>query len=97
MLTEINAAQLMNLRVGCLKDEGKGRYQHTSMAKMNASKKACEIARIARDIHGANGITLDYPIIRHLNNLESVYTYEGTCDIHLLILGQDITGIPAFR
>jgi glutaryl-CoA dehydrogenase len=97
MLTEITAAQLMNLRVGRLKDEGKDRYQHTSMAKMNASKKACEIARIARDMHGANGITLDYPVIRHLNNLESVYTYEGTYDIHLLILGQDITGIPAFR
>ena len=97
MLTEITAAQLMNLRVGRLKDEGKGRHQHTSMAKMNATAKAVEIARMAREIHGANGITLEYPVIRHMNNLESVHTYEGTYDIHLLILGQEITGISAFR
>jgi glutaryl-CoA dehydrogenase len=97
MLTEITAAQLVNLRVGRLKDEGKGRHQHTSMAKMNATSKALEIARMARDLHGANGISLEYPIIRHMNNLESVHTYEGTYDIHLLILGQEITGIPAFR
>lgn len=97
MLTEITAAQLMNLRVGRLKDEGKGRHQHTSMAKMNATNKALEIARMARDLHGANGISLEYPIIRHMNNLESVHTYEGTYDIHLLILGQEITGLSAFR
>jgi len=97
MLTEITAAQLMNLRVGRLKDEGKGRHQHTSMAKMNATSKALEIARMARDLHGANGISLEYPVIRHMNNLESVHTYEGTYDIHLLILGQEITGISAFR
>jgi len=97
MLTEITAAQLLNLRVGRLKDEGKGRHQHTSMAKMNATAKAVEIARMAREIHGANGITLEYPVIRHMNNLESVHTYEGTHDIHLLILGQDITGLSAFR
>jgi len=97
MLTEINAAQLLNLRVGRLKDEGRGHHTHTSMAKMNATSKALEIARMARDIHGANGITLEYPVIRHMNNLESVHTYEGTYDIHLLILGQEITGIPAFR
>jgi glutaryl-CoA dehydrogenase len=97
MLTEITAAQLVNLRVGRLKDEGKGRHQHTSMAKMNATGKALEIARMARDLHGANGISLEYPVIRHMNNLESVHTYEGTYDIHLLILGQEITGIPAFR
>lgn len=97
MLTEMTAAQLMNLRVGRLKDEGKGRHQHTSMAKMNATSKAIEIARMARDIHGANGITLEYPVIRHMNNLESVHTYEGTYDIHLMILGQEITGISAFR
>ena len=97
MLTEITAAQLMNLRVGRLKDEGKGRHQHTSMAKMNATGKALEIARMARDLHGANGISLEYPIIRHMNNLESVHTYEGTYDIHLLILGQEITGLSAFR
>jgi len=97
MLTEITAAQLINLRVGRLKDEGKGRHQHTSMAKMNATSKALEIARMARDLHGANGISLEYPIIRHMNNLESVHTYEGTYDIHLLILGQEITGLSAFR
>jgi len=97
MLTEISLAQLLNLRVGRLKDEGKARHQHTSMAKMNATAKALEIARAAREIHGANGITLEYPVIRHLNNLESVHTYEGTYDIHLLILGQEITGISAFR
>ena len=97
MLTEITAAQFLNLRVGRLKDEGKGRHQHTSMAKMNATAKALEIARMARDLHGANGITLEYPIIRHMNNLESLHTYEGTYDIHLLILGHEITGIPAFR
>lgn len=97
MLTEITAAQLLNLRVGRLKDEGKGVHQHTSMAKMNATSKALEIARMARDLHGANGISLEYPIIRHMNNLESLHTYEGTYDMHLLILGQAITGIPAFR
>jgi glutaryl-CoA dehydrogenase len=97
MLTEITAARLMNLQVGRLKDEGKGRHQHTSMAKMNAASKALEIARMARDIHAANGITLEYPVIRHMLNLESVNTYEGTHDIHQLILGQEITGIPAFR
>jgi len=97
MLTEITLAQLLNLRVGRLKDEGKGRHQHTSMAKMNATAKAMEIARMARDLHGASGITLEYPVIRHMNNLESVHTYEGTYDIHLLILGQEITGISAFR
>jgi glutaryl-CoA dehydrogenase len=97
MLTEMTMAQLLNLRVGRLKDEGKGRHQHVSMAKMNATSKALEIARAARDLHGANGISLEYPIIRHMNNLESVHTYEGTYDIHLLILGQEITGISAFR
>ena len=97
MLTEMTMAQLLNLRVGRLKDEGKGRHQHTSMAKMNATGKALEIARAARDLHGANGISLEYPIIRHMNNLESVHTYEGTYDIHLLILGQEITGLSAFR
>lgn len=97
MLTEITAAQLINLQVGRLKDQGRGRHQHTSMAKMNAAGKALEISRVARDIHGANGITLEYPVIRHLLNLESVNTYEGTWDIHQLILGQDITGISAFR
>jgi len=97
MLTEINAAHLLNLRAGRLKDAGGGHHTHTSMAKMNATAKALEIARMARDLLGANGITLEYPVIRHLCNLESVHTYEGTYDIHLLILGQAITGLSAFR
>ena len=96
MLTEITKAQLLCLRVGRLMDQGKGRHQHVSMAKMNALEIALDIAREARDMHGANGITLEYPVIRHMLNLESVKTYEGTHDIHQLVLGQDITGIPAF-
>jgi glutaryl-CoA dehydrogenase len=67
------------------------------MAKMNATGKAVEIARMARDLHSANGITLEYPIIRHMNLLESLHTHEGTYDIHLLIPGQEITGLSAFR
>ena len=97
MLNEITKSQLLNWRVGRLKDAGAARHQHISMAKMNSLKHAIEIARIARDIHGANGITLEYPVIRHLCNLESVYTYEGTNDIHVLILGSDITGFSAFE
>ena len=97
MLTEISAAQLLNLRVGRIKDGGAGHHTHTSMAKMNATAKALEIARMARDLLGANGITLEYPVMRHLCNLESVHTYEGTYDIHRLILGQAITGLAAFR
>jgi glutaryl-CoA dehydrogenase len=97
MLTEISLAQLLNLRVGRLKDEGKGRFQHTSMAKMNATAKAMEIARAARELHGANGITLEYPVIRHMNNLESVLTYEGTHEVHTLVVGGALTGTSAFR
>lgn len=97
MLTEITKAQLLNLRVGRLRDAGRGRHQHTSMAKMNGVGKALEIARMARDMLGANGITLEYPVMRHMCNLESVFTYEGTNDIHKLILGQDITGMQAFK
>ncbi|MBI5166604.1 MAG: acyl-CoA dehydrogenase family protein [candidate division NC10 bacterium] len=97
MLTEITKAQLLCLHLGRLKDSGKARHTHISLAKMNNVEKALEIARMARDILGAYGIVDDYPVIRHLCNLESVYTYEGTHDIHTLILGQDITGISAFE
>ena len=96
MVTEISKAQLLSLQVGRLKDSGKVGHQHISMAKRNNVWMALEFARMARDILGANGITEDYPIMRHMMNLESVKTYEGTQDIHTLILGQAITGIAAY-
>jgi glutaryl-CoA dehydrogenase len=96
MITEITKAQLLCLQVGRLKDAGKAQFQHISMAKRNNVWMALECARISRDILGAAGITDDYPIMRHMMNLESVKTYEGTHDIHGLILGQSVTGIPAF-
>ncbi len=96
MLTEITKAQLLNWRLGKLMDEGKATTAQISMAKRNNVEVALRIAREARQIHGAMGITGDYPIMRHMMNLESVITYEGTHDIHLLILGNEITGIPAF-
>ncbi len=97
MLSEITKAQLLCYRLGQLKDENKIRHTHISLAKRNNVAMALKIARTARDILGANGITLDYQSFRHMVNLETVYTYEGTHDIHTLILGQDITGIEAFR
>jgi glutaryl-CoA dehydrogenase len=97
MLTEITKAQLVNWRLGKLMDEGKATTSQISMAKRNNVEMALNIAREARQIHGAMGITSDYPIMRHMMNLESVITYEGTHDIHLLILGHEITGIPAFK
>lgn len=96
MLTEITKAQLLNWRLGTLMNEGKGTTVQISMAKRNNVQLALEVAREARQIHGAMGITGEYSIMRHMMNLESVVTYEGTHDIHLLILGSDITGIPAF-
>lgn len=97
MLTEITKAQLLALRVGELMNEGKATTAMISMAKRNNVEIALQIAREARQIHGGMGITGEYPIMRHMMNLESVITYEGTHDIHLLILGADITGIPAFK
>jgi glutaryl-CoA dehydrogenase len=97
MLTEITKAQLMAWRLGTLKNEGKATTQQISMAKRNSVEMALNVAREARQIHGGMGITGDYPIMRHMMNLESVITYEGTHDIHLLITGVDITGIPAFK
>lgn len=96
MLTEITKGQLLCLRLGRLKDAGKLRYTQVSMAKMNNVEKALEIARMARDILGASGIVDEYPVFRHLANLETVYIYEGTHDIHTLIIGRDITGLDAF-
>jgi len=96
MLTEITKAQTLCLRLGQLKDGGKAGFNQVSMAKRNNVAMALEIARNSREILGANGISTEYPIMRHMMNLESVKTYEGTHDIHTLILGQAITGIPAF-
>ncbi|HKA90348.1 MAG TPA: acyl-CoA dehydrogenase family protein [Haliangiales bacterium] len=96
MLQEITKMQLVSLRLGRLKDAGKMRPQQVSLAKRNNVYWAREIARMARDILGANGVTDEYQCGRHMCNLESVYTYEGTHDIHTLVLGQDITGLSAF-
>ncbi|NVJ86093.1 MAG: acyl-CoA dehydrogenase family protein [Algoriphagus sp.] len=97
MLTEITKAQLLAWKVGKMMNEGKAKTVHISMAKRNNVEMALTIAREARQIHGGMGITGEYPIMRHMMNLESVITYEGTHDIHLLILGNEITGIPAFK
>ena len=96
MISEITKGQLLVLQVGRLKDQGKVEHQHISMAKRNNIWMALECARMARDILGANGITDDFPIMRHMMNLESVKTYEGTHDIHTLIIGQNVTGIAAY-
>ena len=97
MLSEITKGQLVALQVGRLKDQGRAQHYHISLLKKNNVWVALESARKARDILGANGITGDYPVFRHMVNLESVYTYEGTHDIHTLVLGQHITGIAAFE
>jgi glutaryl-CoA dehydrogenase len=96
MITEISKAQLLALQVGRLKDQEKAQHFHISMAKRNNVWMALECARMARDILGANGIADEYPVFRHMANLESVKTYEGTHDVHTLILGSAITGIDAF-
>lgn len=96
MLTEITKAQLLCLRLGRMKDDGTMDPIHVSMAKMNNVAMALECARTARSILGANGVTLDYAPIRHMCNLESVYTYEGTNEVHLLAIGKHITGLDAF-
>ena len=97
MVTEITKAQLMVYRLGQLKNEGKATTAQISMAKRNSVDMALKVAREARQIHGAMGITNEYPIMRHMMNLESVVTYEGTHDVHLLITGMDITGLNAFK
>ncbi len=97
MLTDITVGQLLAHRLGQLKDQGKVRFDQVSMGKRNNVAMALKTARVARDLLGANGILSEYPVFRHMANLESVYTYEGTHDIHTLILGQSITGIAAFE
>ena len=97
MLVELNKGTLLALHLGRMKDEGRLAPEHVSLGKLNNVREALKIAREARSILGASGITLEYPIIRHMNNLESVYTYEGTNEIHTLILGHTITGIEAFE
>jgi glutaryl-CoA dehydrogenase len=97
MLEEITKAQLLAIRLGRLKEAGKARPQQISLAKRNNVRMALEIARNARDLLGANGVTDEYQAGRHMCNLESVFTYEGTDHIHTLIVGQDITGLPAFE
>src|ERR687887_873501 len=96
MLTEITKAQLLCVQLGRLKDQGKATPQRVSLAKRNNVSMATEVARETRRLLGANGILAEYQAMRHLANLESVYTYEGTHDVHTLILGQEITGLPAF-
>jgi glutaryl-CoA dehydrogenase len=97
MATEIGKGLLLALHLGRMKDEGRIRPEHVSMGKLNSVREALAIAREARSILGASGITLEYPVIRHMNNLESVYTYEGTNEMHTLIVGQALTGLRAFE
>lgn len=97
MFTEIVKAQTLNLRLGRLKEQGKATPTMVSLAKRNACREAIQIARSARNLLGANGISLEYHVIRHMENLESVFTYEGTDNVHTLVLGKHITGINAFE
>ena len=97
MLTQITNSQLLALEAARLKEEKKLKPAHVSMIKRHNVRAALEISRMCRDILGGNGITLEYPVMRHMCNLETVYTYEGTHDIHTLILGQEVTGIPAYE
>jgi glutaryl-CoA dehydrogenase len=97
MALEVNRAALLALHLGRMKDEGRLRPEHVSMGKLGNVNAALEVARTARQVLGANGVTLEYPVIRHMNNLESVVTYEGTADIHALVIGSALTGIQAFR
>ncbi|HXW84236.1 MAG TPA: acyl-CoA dehydrogenase family protein, partial [Candidatus Binataceae bacterium] len=97
MALEVNRATLLALHLGRLKDQGRIRPEQVSMGKLGNVNSALDVARTARQMLGANGITLEYPVIRHMNNLETVVTYEGTADIHALVVGSALTGIQAFR
>jgi glutaryl-CoA dehydrogenase len=97
MMLEIEKGTLLALHLGRMKDGGTLRPEQISFGKLNNVREAIEIAREARTILGGNGVTLDYPVMRHMNNLESVRTYEGTDEVHTLILGNALTGISAFR
>jgi glutaryl-CoA dehydrogenase len=96
MALELNKGTLLAYHLGRMKEQGRLRPQHVSVGKLNNTRAALEIARTARGIHGANGITLEYPIMRHMTNLESVITYEGTEEIHTLVIGETLTGLRAF-
>jgi glutaryl-CoA dehydrogenase len=96
MMVSVNRGMLLAVHLGRKKDDGSLDPVHVSLGKLDNVRNALEVARTARSVLGANGITLEYPVIRHMNNLESVYTYEGTNEIHTLILGQAITGFSAF-
>ncbi len=96
MLVELSKGTLLALHLGRMKDEGTLTSEQVSLGKLNNVREALEIARTARTILGANGVTLEYPVIRHMNNLESVLTYEGTNEVHTLVLGQALTGLNAF-
>ncbi len=97
MMVKVNKGTLLALHIGRMKDEGRLDPAQVSFGKMDNVREALWIAREARSVLGANGITLEYPVIRHMNNLESVYTYEGTNEVHTLVLGEAITGLSAFR
>ncbi len=97
MAVRVNRSTLLALHLGRLKDDGLIASEHVSMGKLNNVNDALDVARSARQVLGANGITLEYPVIRHMNNLESVVTYEGTADVHALVVGGALTGIQAFR
>ena len=97
MLVEVGKGSLLALHIGRMKDAGTLRPEHLSFGKLNNVREAIEVAREARTVFGGNGVTLDYPPMRHMSNLESVRTYEGTDEVHTLILGNAITGMPAFR
>ncbi|MGV0798500.1 acyl-CoA dehydrogenase family protein [Mycolicibacterium elephantis] len=97
MAVELSKAQLLALHLGRLKDEGRIRPEQVSLGKLNNVREALQIARQCRTLLGANGITLEYPVIRHANNLESVLTYEGTSEVHQLVIGEALTGVSAFR
>jgi glutaryl-CoA dehydrogenase len=97
MVLEVNRATLLAMHLGRMKDSGTLRPEHVSLGKLGNVDAALEVARSARQVLGANGVTLEYPVIRHMNNLESVVTYEGTADVHALVIGGAVTGIQAFR
>jgi glutaryl-CoA dehydrogenase len=97
MAVEINRASLLAMHLGRMKDSGVLRPEHVSMGKLANVNAALDVARNARQVLGANGVTLEYPVMRHMNNLESIVTYEGTADVHALVVGSAITGIDAFR
>jgi len=97
MALELGKGMLLALHLGRLKDQGDIRSEQVSVGKLNNARESLKIARECRSILGGNGVTLEYPIIRHMNNLESVFTYEGTNEMHTLVVGQALTGLPAFR